>query len=213
MEGLKGSTYENPWLLDSCSGLVLAARSKPGAKLHKKGAEKPKSPAAQRKLVIFKGPPSTIPRSLAGPVRTTTTIRSVPEQRPKSLELTPPRPQKRPKSLTVGDLYRDEIRPPPLNAPKPHHVCGLCHRVKSHPVSYECGHSHCFVCVRLWFVKKQSCPECSRFVFSAPYRHYGEERSLETDYPDWRDNSRVSYSWQGVVFPRRPSSIMFFDSP
>lgn len=43
---------------------------------------------------------------------------------------------KRDRPLTSEDLYLDDERPPVLAAPKPHHVCGLCADVKSHPVSY-----------------------------------------------------------------------------
>ncbi|KAJ7605673.1 hypothetical protein DFH06DRAFT_1348526 [Mycena polygramma] len=51
--------------------------------------------------------------------------------------------------LTRGELWLDEERPPVLAVPKPHHVCSLCLDVKSHPVSYLCGHSNCYVCIRL----------------------------------------------------------------
>ncbi|KAJ7843814.1 hypothetical protein B0H13DRAFT_1909206 [Mycena leptocephala] len=45
--------------------------------------------------------------------------------------------QDRQVGLTREDLWLDEERPPVLATPKPHHVCGLCRDVKSHPVSSE----------------------------------------------------------------------------
>ncbi|KAJ7773600.1 hypothetical protein DFH07DRAFT_767558 [Mycena maculata] len=86
--------------------------------------------------------------------------------------------------LTTEDLYLDEIRPPPLEEPLDHHICGICLAVKSHPVSYRCGHGHCYVCIRLALETKFSCPTCSRVMFEAPFRHYDEEKSIRHDHKD-----------------------------
>jgi hypothetical protein len=37
--------------------------------------------------------------------------------------------------LTAEALYIDDARPPVIATPKPHHVCGICFGIKSHPVS------------------------------------------------------------------------------
>jgi hypothetical protein len=45
----------------------------------------------------------------------------------------------------------------------------------------------------------------------APFRHVGEEANLEEIYPEWFDQSRVSYSWDGLLFPRaaKPAIVPF----
>ncbi|KAJ7350496.1 hypothetical protein DFH08DRAFT_958163 [Mycena albidolilacea] len=109
--------------------------------------------------------------------------------------------------LTAEALYIDDARPPVIATPKPHHVCGICFGIKSHPVSYLCGHSHCFVCIRVWLERQWSCPDCAQKMRMAPFRHYGEESSITWDYPFWTDDSRVSYSYEGLIFPRPPAPI------
>ncbi|KAJ7040786.1 hypothetical protein C8F04DRAFT_1253702 [Mycena alexandri] len=120
--------------------------------------------------------------------------------------------------LTTEDLYIGSARPPvfvrrmldqPLPPgvdpeepadPKPHHKCAICCSIKSHPVSYACGHSHCFVCVRVWLEDYRTCPECMTVIRQEPFRHYGEENGIRADYPAWVDKSEVDISWAGMVF-------------
>ncbi|KAJ7678411.1 hypothetical protein B0H17DRAFT_1078874 [Mycena rosella] len=85
--------------------------------------------------------------------------------------------------------------------------------MKSHPVSSRCGHSYCYVCIRIWLQKKWTCPVCIKVIREAPFRHYGEEDSIESDYPAWRDSSRVAYRWDGLVFPVAPKVVIMPDSP
>jgi hypothetical protein len=61
--------------------------------------------------------------------------------------------------------------------------------------------------------KQWTCPNCSYEMSIAPFRHYGEENSIEYDYPFWKDNSRVSYSFHGLIFPPAPapSPIILLD--
>ncbi|KAJ7626013.1 hypothetical protein FB45DRAFT_1030330 [Roridomyces roridus] len=94
-------------------------------------------------------------------------------------------------------------RPPDLPECKPHHRCDICLGPKSHPVSYTCGHSHCYVCIRAWLERHGECPLCRTMIAHEPFRHYGEEDSMKHDHPDWQDHSSVDYSWDGLVFPRR----------
>ncbi|KAF8128076.1 hypothetical protein K438DRAFT_2141409 [Mycena galopus ATCC 62051] len=114
---------------------------------------------------------------------------------------------RRDQPLTEDDLYNDEARPPVLATPSPHHVCGICLSVKSHPVSYLCGHSHCFVCIRVWLERQWKCPECSQVMHTPPFHHYGEENSIAHDYPFWMDDSRVSYSFRDLIFPQARADL------
>ncbi|KAJ7483686.1 hypothetical protein B0H11DRAFT_1914569 [Mycena galericulata] len=102
--------------------------------------------------------------------------------------------------LTEQDLYLDAARPELLEARQPHHKCGICFAVKSHPVSYKCGHSHCYACIRIWLEKRWTCPDCVTVMTCAPFRHFGEENGLAADYPGRQDQSRVSYSFAEVMW-------------
>ncbi|KAJ7713447.1 hypothetical protein DFH07DRAFT_785927 [Mycena maculata] len=98
--------------------------------------------------------------------------------------------------LLRADLYLDDIRPPLIEDVKPYHECGLCFNRKSHPVS------HCFVCIRVWLKSQWTCPTCSTVMDGCPFRHWGGGGGVEGAYPEV-DLSRVSYSWDGLVFPPR----------
>ncbi|KAJ7788727.1 hypothetical protein B0H14DRAFT_3503885 [Mycena olivaceomarginata] len=96
---------------------------------------------------------------------------------------------------------------PPLSAETlyrtaPHHMCGICFGVKEHPVSYQCGHSHCFVCIRFWLEKSWRCPECLMTMYCKPFRHWPEEAYLAAAYPGWGKDTQVNYSWKGLQFPK-----------
>ncbi|KAJ7872154.1 hypothetical protein B0H14DRAFT_3439097 [Mycena olivaceomarginata] len=174
--------------------------------------------AHARAIANLTGAIAAAPRrpSSPGPSRTATSIRSVRHAGTLSRRdrgLAPPlapvaragyRVSRR-HPLTEAALYNDDARPPILAVPKPHHVCSICWAAKSHPVSYLCGDSHCYVCVRLWLEKQWTCPDCSHEMSIVPFRHYGEENSIEYDYPFWKDNSRVSYSFHGLIFPPAPA--------
>ncbi|KAJ7469919.1 hypothetical protein B0H11DRAFT_2238056 [Mycena galericulata] len=232
MQRLRGSSVQNPWVLDDRNRLKLAHpqrnKTKPDPLDHPHDEDPPVP-----ELRINKGPPSRIGRtspdpwpdrwasmsvpSAAGPVRTETSIRSARDETHQLMQgerqssptvATPPPPglhngARREEPLTASALYIGNARPPVLATPKPHHVCGLCRDVKSHPVSYLCGHSHCFVCVRVWLEKHWTCPECAQVMYTAPFRHHGEESSIRFDYPWWMDTSQVTYSFEGVPFPHR----------
>ncbi|KAJ7699120.1 hypothetical protein B0H16DRAFT_1749490 [Mycena metata] len=51
--------------------------------------------------------------------------------------------------LTEDDLYLSADRPPTLKTDRAHQTCSICLNVKAHPVAYLCGHSHCYVCIRI----------------------------------------------------------------
>ncbi|KAJ7512303.1 hypothetical protein B0H11DRAFT_2214107 [Mycena galericulata] len=106
--------------------------------------------------------------------------------------------------LTREQLWVNGAGPPDLTTTLDHRECSVCHQVKSHPVSYECGHSHCYVCVRVWLEHQWTCPLCTQVMWAPPFRNYVEEAGLAYDFPDWVDTSIVTYSWDGLTFPCRP---------
>ncbi|KAJ7079827.1 hypothetical protein B0H15DRAFT_953915 [Mycena belliarum] len=186
---------------------------------------------ASRPLIIFRGPPSTIrqhaPARLLSSGKTNVYPRSN-HQRPRSpcQGKSPqaekcgkhPRQQQRYNlggTHTCAHLYLSEVRPPSLADFKEHHMCAICFGVKCHPVVYECGHSQCYVCVRVWLEKSWSCPECWKTMIRVPSRCYGEEHSIAADYLErgWVDKSQVSYDWLGLTFPTRLAVIEDPDSP
>ncbi|KAJ7030415.1 hypothetical protein C8F04DRAFT_1263938 [Mycena alexandri] len=108
--------------------------------------------------------------------------------------------------VAPANLWLTAARPPTLVAATGHlhQMCGICYEVKAHPVSYRCGHSHCYVCVRMWLEKSWRCPEplCGERMHEAPFRHEAEEQALAATFPGWCTNTTVSYSWAGLTFPK-----------
>ncbi|KAJ7093757.1 hypothetical protein C8R44DRAFT_890661 [Mycena epipterygia] len=114
----------------------------------------------------------------------------------------------RERNLAAEDLWVNQVGPKEDILPsKAHHKCSVCHLVKSHPVSYVCGHSHCYMCVRLHLESDWGCPKCARVMYQAPFRQYAEEDALVAEYPERRDGSIVEYKWDGLVFPKRPEQV------
>ncbi|KAJ7785192.1 hypothetical protein DFH07DRAFT_948273 [Mycena maculata] len=236
---LKGSSVENPWILDCRGNLVLpglAWDAKENAPETRRTdmSYRPPSTIKQFPVQVLSAPaaPAVIPAAKdtgpSRPLRTTRLARQEVNSRPlaaasgshdRRREPHTRRSQlgqrpagvpsfghggfrvPRDEPLTKEDLYCDDMRPPSLPAPKPHHVCRLCKQVKSHPVS------HCYVCIRMELEETWCCPSCDQVMLTPPFRHRGEEKSILYDYPTWNDESRVSYSWAGLVFPR-PGAIL-----
>ncbi|KAJ6524052.1 hypothetical protein B0H19DRAFT_1085512 [Mycena capillaripes] len=67
----------------------------------------------------------------------------------------------RDKPLVEDDLYLNDARPSLVAYPRLEQTCTICLGLKSHPVVYTCGHSHCFVCIRF------------------PLRHHGSARTVK----------------------------------
>ncbi|KAJ7041761.1 hypothetical protein C8F04DRAFT_1176852 [Mycena alexandri] len=76
--------------------------------------------------------------------------------------------------LKREDLWAGGVGPGDRAVKKPHEQCSICSRVKSHPVSYMCGHSHCYVCIRLRLETRWDCPVCRTTMYCAPW-HAAEE--------------------------------------
>ncbi|KAJ7618257.1 hypothetical protein DFH06DRAFT_1342527 [Mycena polygramma] len=108
--------------------------------------------------------------------------------------------------LTVNELYLTETRPPADSDPLPHHECSVCFNIKSHPVAYRCGHSNCYVCVRQWLEYGWTCPVCRAPLTEEPIVNGDSQRAIAFDHPNWQDHSMVTYSWEGLHFPRPLSS-------
>lgn len=53
----------------------------------------------------------------------------------------------------------------------------------------------------MWLERQWTCPECKQWMDRPPFRQYAEEAWIESEYPGW-DQSKVDYSWEGLVFPR-----------
>ncbi|KAJ7019383.1 hypothetical protein C8F04DRAFT_1276294 [Mycena alexandri] len=103
--------------------------------------------------------------------------------------------------LTPDALWLTAGRPQNYKVKLSHHACGICKSVKAHPVSYVCGHSHCYPCIRVWLEHNWGCRDCRATMTRAPFRHYAEEDSLAAAYPGWGEGTHVDYSWRGLKFP------------
>ncbi|KAJ7022284.1 hypothetical protein C8F04DRAFT_1194588 [Mycena alexandri] len=113
-------------------------------------------------------------------------------------------------ALTRADLYEDGRLPLPLQPLRPSQRCSLCTAVKSHPVSYPCGHSHCYACIRLWLEQDWKCPvtACRTVLRTEPHRHFAEEQALAEAFPNWVNTTVVTYNWEGLTFPKVPAEVV-----
>ncbi|KAJ7019031.1 hypothetical protein C8F04DRAFT_1276737 [Mycena alexandri] len=113
-------------------------------------------------------------------------------------------------ALSRADLYEEGRLPGPLEPTRASQRCSLCLAVKSHPVSYPCGHSHCYACIRLWLEQDWRCPvsACRTMISSEPYRHFAEEQALAEVFPNWVNATAVPYTWDGLTFPKVPANVL-----
>ncbi|KAJ7184781.1 hypothetical protein C8R46DRAFT_1026637 [Mycena filopes] len=109
---------------------------------------------------------------------------------------------KRAVPLNVDNVLLTSVAPPAKVTDRSHQTCGICLHIKSHPVSYLCGHSHCYRCIRVWLEKKFSCPTCRAIMYQKPHRNYIEEEGLAVDHPTFNDLSLVDYNFDGLRFPQ-----------
>ncbi|KAJ7670793.1 hypothetical protein DFH06DRAFT_1320716 [Mycena polygramma] len=106
--------------------------------------------------------------------------------------------------LKVDELYIGTQRPAEVTTEeRVHQMCAVCRQVKSNPVSYRCGHSHCYVCIRMWLEHSWKCPECITVMQESPVRHFPEENGIAFDFPSRANETKVTYSWDGLSFPQR----------
>ncbi|KAJ7430615.1 hypothetical protein B0H11DRAFT_2134874 [Mycena galericulata] len=87
----------------------------------------------------------------------------------------------------------------------PAYTCGICLGLKSHPVSTQCGHTFCFVCVRLALESSFACPMCGIVMHHSPHRVHDLEDIIVAAYPKQRDNTIVKWetAWGGLSFPKQ----------
>ncbi|KAJ7144740.1 hypothetical protein C8R43DRAFT_1130458 [Mycena crocata] len=145
------------------------------------------------------------------PAPSATRLRT-PEQRERLLRLRSGFRQPRNEPVALASFYVDGILPAIENTTREHQRCSLCKHVKCHPVSYVCGHSHCYACIRLHLETDWACPSCFQVMQAPPHRHEGEEQSLRLDYPNWCNTSKVLYSFDGLTFPVLPKQACVSDS-
>ncbi|KAJ7631947.1 hypothetical protein DFH06DRAFT_1337471 [Mycena polygramma] len=111
----------------------------------------------------------------------------------------------RDKPLNVNQLYVGAARPADCTTEERiHQLCAICRQVKSNPVSYRCGHSHCYTCIRIWLEYSWKCPECVTTMYEKPVRHWPEEAGIALDFPVRADETVVTYSFEGLTFPENP---------
>ncbi|KAJ7617535.1 hypothetical protein DFH06DRAFT_1145208 [Mycena polygramma] len=104
--------------------------------------------------------------------------------------------------LEEADLYLTADRPEVLSAEeRPHHQCAICLHLKAHPVSCSCGHSYCYVCIRKALEYSWNCPVCRAPMTGKPAQDWDVANAIRFDFPNRRDGSMVSYSWEGLTFP------------
>ncbi|KAJ7658669.1 hypothetical protein DFH06DRAFT_1472729 [Mycena polygramma] len=106
--------------------------------------------------------------------------------------------------LTPDSLWLSAGRPTDYEPLKESHICAICRGVKDHPVAYKCGHSHCYVCIRISLETSWRCPECLTTMNCAPFRHYPEEAHLRDAYAGWGSAS----SSRALSVPRASSIVI-----
>ncbi|KAJ6504321.1 hypothetical protein C8R47DRAFT_1210388 [Mycena vitilis] len=111
--------------------------------------------------------------------------------------------------FTVKDLYLTDARPPADSDPRPHHECSVCYNIKSHPVAYRCGHSHCYVCVREWLETSWACPFCGVEMTEEPMPGDDAKRAIAFDHPEWQDHSLAFQDDQGTLYVTSSSYTHF----
>ncbi|KAJ7716267.1 hypothetical protein B0H16DRAFT_1741356 [Mycena metata] len=106
-----------------------------------------------------------------------------------------------PENWGEDNLYIGTARPPA--SPDIHtHECGICLNIQSHPVILQCKHSYCYVCIRQWLQQSWQCPGCCQPQTDRPRQNGDKAAAIATDYPPWVDTSSVTYSWEGLKFPK-----------
>ncbi|KAJ7787813.1 hypothetical protein B0H14DRAFT_3505024 [Mycena olivaceomarginata] len=103
--------------------------------------------------------------------------------------------------LKKATLYVDGRVPVHQPASHEYYRCSLCNSVKAHPISYLCGHSHCYACIRIWLETEWSCPICEEIMTRPPHQQFSEENAIADMFPEWANSTQVEYSWDGLTFP------------
>ncbi|KAJ7164593.1 hypothetical protein C8R43DRAFT_1122470 [Mycena crocata] len=139
------------------------------------------------------------PRTMANVSAGATRVRSASER----ARITDGWREVRPEDLTAADLFQTAKHPPIGTTDRVHQRCSICLQIKSHAVGYACGHSHCYVCIRLWLEHQFSCPICRTIMHTTPIRNLDYDAGIEYDFPLRKDESVVDYSFDRLRFPKR----------
>ncbi|KAJ7678869.1 hypothetical protein DFH06DRAFT_1120681 [Mycena polygramma] len=110
----------------------------------------------------------------------------------------------RPTPLLPSDLYTTEARPPLLTPSEEEFKCIMCDQMKSNPFRTKCGHTHCYVCLRIHVETSWKCPSCDVIITRAPKRDTEAELWIQINHASWIDQSRVVGTWDGLLFPQLP---------
>ncbi|KAJ6537003.1 hypothetical protein B0H19DRAFT_381964 [Mycena capillaripes] len=83
--------------------------------------------------------------------------------------------------------------------------CAICWGLKSHPVVTTCGHTFCFVCIRISLETSFQCPFCREQILGPPVRSTDFDNVLKAAYPNQPDNTHVRWgdAWRGLTWPKR----------
>ncbi|KAF8175655.1 hypothetical protein K438DRAFT_1979550 [Mycena galopus ATCC 62051] len=188
-DGPSGSSSSNHWTLSS----------------QRKG----RGSFSSTKRLIIGGPSSSIKQDVPPP--TTEPYAGSAKSR---IRYTHGKRTRRPEPLTPTELYHTSTRPV-AEAPTAGHKCMICGGVKSHPVLSQCGHSYCYVCIRMRLEKEWTCPytDCNRLMYKAPVIDEVKEDGVAVDYPHRVDKSKVVYTWDDLSFPYRMQPTYVSSSP
>ncbi|KAJ7154946.1 hypothetical protein C8R43DRAFT_1126330 [Mycena crocata] len=232
-EPLDGSSLDNPWILDENGELVLVPRAPTPPGIDPLFAVDEAAERRYRRRMGWDTPTTTSTRT--GPnTRETTSTGSITSSSSMTITstvvkgmapsagatrvvrrggfLSAGKRDNRDAPLLIDDLYLTDARPPILRGIKPDHQCSQCFNMKFYPVSLECGHSDCYVCVRLWLEKEWKCPQCPVVVCQPPLMDTDEAERITERYPKWRDDSKVVMTWDGLTWPVR-HRVIGGDSP
>ncbi|KAJ6489317.1 hypothetical protein C8R47DRAFT_1215664 [Mycena vitilis] len=101
--------------------------------------------------------------------------------------------------LTQNALYLTDERPP----------------LQDRQVSpLPCGHTFCYVCIRIYFETTWNCPACDAIVTRAPKPDSDSETVIALAYgTEWNDTSVVIGTWDGLSFPKLPRRPRYTPTP
>ncbi|KAJ7604874.1 hypothetical protein DFH06DRAFT_1349007 [Mycena polygramma] len=229
-----GASIQNPLLVDSKGRIVdengRAVRTAVSRSARPSAASRSAAPSAgpstrrnsptRRHIQIFSGPPSLInqdtprmrlplsagaqsAREAAQRRARLRLLNAMQTQQPESSARTRPRHRSHTNGycvprflpLTEAELYLTDARPPVKTTERSHHECSICKHVKSHPV------------IRRALENSWECALCKAPITAPPARNWDAEQAIAFDIPDFVDQSLVSYSWDGLIFPAPKSCV------
>ncbi|KAJ7615269.1 hypothetical protein DFH06DRAFT_1193644 [Mycena polygramma] len=122
----------------------------------------------------------------------------------------------RPVPLQASDLLVGGVTNTGDRSCEPKHEalkCGICWDLKSHTVVLLCGHTFCYVCIRLNLEHSFKCPLCNFVIKQAPQWVVDFDGIINTTYPSKPDKTSVNWetAWAGLTFPTCKSLSIYID--